>query len=836
MMVAQMPFELSYNKFCKLVPVVHPDGSKPVAEDFPNDGEVWWMLAPHTTHLAEPGRLVVGELEPAPQFVSHDTASSRFQVLRHTVRELGLADGFEVIELPGDALNSIQDVVSGGFHIQLPVPPAAGVMLRWRSVCYGPFTAVREKSVSLRANPGYTFSPADAANLAVCEVSETLFAEATKPFQVAIKDEVSLNDFRRRESYQRVTVRHDFVLRAGFDRILNGNPQKLVLEPVDRKLMRFAKDCLTRAQRQRFKELLTELEINGQEHKHAEDLRDAISRIRSLTEKQEVALDSVAEALLRSGMLGEDRISKAEQTFAEKYVQERTAEMQARVDRSLSEAREELGRVETKLKELRVVFQKEESRQRANLDRELTIEREAARTILNEERKEFEKKEAELTRQRAALQQNLEKVTKDLREAGDEVVNRFLTIAPLLGAFGAGGIPLPADSSPPTLTAEREAVPASPTFVLPAFVAAPAIRDGELSEEAFFDRFRRVVEDSGFAYRTLDLQRFHLSVKCGEITVLGGPSGTGKSSLPALYSQALMGEETDRPGCLMVNVNPSWLDARDLLGHMNTLEGQFYPAESGLFQYLVCAQEEQEARGTATGLYLACLDEMNLSQVEHYFGDLMMVLERQGSARTIQCFSPESASRTSPFRKWGTVRLSRALRFVGTVNFDETTRLLSDRFLDRVNQIRLEPAGLSGTPKAGGGTLVTAPGRMTTLADFEAWQRDGALPVELASLLDQMQPLLNAMGCPISPRVYKGICRFVASAEPILSATKAFEMQVAQRIVPKIRSLLGKRQLDALDELIRTLNQTTICTFPETVPMLEKIREGASNRGWNLED
>jgi hypothetical protein len=73
---------------------------------------------------------------------------------------------------------------------------------------------------------------------------------------------------------------------------------------------------------------------------------------------------------------------------------------------------------------------------------------------------------------------------------------------------------------------------------------------------------------------------------------------------------------------------------------MNTLEGRFYPAESGLFQHLVFAQEEYNSRGAATGLYLACLDEMNLSQVEHYFSDFMMALERSGPSRAIQCFSP----------------------------------------------------------------------------------------------------------------------------------------------------------------------------------------------------
>ena len=840
MLVAQAPFEAGFDQFCKLVPLVYTDGTRAVAGDFPNDGEIWWLLLPQTSQLAEPGRLLVGRLELAKQHKPHDPNSSRYQIVLNTIRELTLNDGFEFIELPGDALDSIQDVVSAGFRLELPVPPCSAVMLQWRSTVYGPFLATPEKPGSPQAAPSYAFSPLDTANMTVYQIGQDKFTKVVNPFRLVVDEGISLNTHRRGDSFYPFRVRRVVVLKPGYEGMLAAvNPQKLVVEPVDRKLMRFAKDCLSRSKRQQFAQLLEELEIKGRGTQEAEELLEAVGRMKIVTGRQEAALDSVTNALLRSGLLGEDRISKAEKTFAEKYVQDRTAEMQTRIDRSLSDTRAELVQFETRLKEQRTAFQKEESRQRANLGRELTAEREAARAELDAARREFEKKEAELTRQQTALQQNLEKVTKDLREAGDEVVNRFLTIAPLLGAFGSVGGPAPAGGSPPSPTTERETAPPAPTFALPTFVTAPAVRDGELGEEAFFDRFCRVVEDSGFAYRPLDLQRFHLSVKCGEITVLGGPSGTGKSSLPALYARALMGDEVSggRPGCLMVNVNPSWMDARDLLGHMNTLEGQFYPAESGLFQHLVCAQEEHRTRGTATGLYLACLDEMNLSQVEHYFGDLMMVLERRGVARTIQCFSPDSAGSKSPFRDWGVIALSPALRFVGTVNFDETTRTLSDRFLDRVNQIRLEPAGLPGAPEAGDGTFATATGRMVTLADLESWQRDSALPPELALLLDLIRPLLNTMGCAISPRVYRGVCRFVASSEPIMTPAKSFDVQVAQRIVPKVRSLIGKRQLDALDELMRTLNQTTACDFKETLSLLESVRDQAGQRGgWNLED
>jgi hypothetical protein len=277
------------------------------------------------------------------------------------------------------------------------------------------------------------------------------------------------------------------------------------------------------------------------------------------------------------------------------------------------------------------------------------------------------------------------------------------------------------------------------------------------------------------------------------------------------------------------------MDTRDLLGHLNTLEGRFFPAETGLFKHLVCAEEEFAVAGNSTGMYLTCLDEMNLAQVEHYFSDLMMALERSGDERAIQCFAREAARPGSAFFAWARVRLSPSVRFVGTVNFDETTRLLSDRFLDRVNLIKLMSPALPGAAGPSG-QLAKSEGRMVTLADFELWRSDKALPPELGGLLDQMRPLLAELGCAMSPRVYRALCRFVGSSDGVMPPSKAFDVQVAQRVLPKVRSLVTHKQMDAVDGLLRLMEQGAVCAFDESLPLLREARDAAGQRTWNLEE
>jgi hypothetical protein len=158
---------------------------------------------------------------------------------------------------------------------------------------------------------------------------------------------VSPSSQRRAESFGLETVKHELLLGPGYEKFLAQSPQKLVLESIQRKLNRYAKSLLTRKRRQELLQLLQELEVPGREIPEAEDLLQTLKSARESLRKQDQTLDVVAKALLESGSLGEARIQKAEQSHAEKYVQERTAALQAQIDAAITAKREELRKVET---------------------------------------------------------------------------------------------------------------------------------------------------------------------------------------------------------------------------------------------------------------------------------------------------------------------------------------------------------------------------------------------------------------------------------------------------------------------------------------------------------
>ncbi|MBT9559128.1 MAG: hypothetical protein IV100_24055 [Myxococcales bacterium] len=72
-------------------------------------------------------------------------------------------------------------------------------------------------------------------------------------------------------------------------------------------------------------------------------------------------------------------------------------------------------------------------------------------------------------------------------------------------------------------------------------------------------------------------------------------------------------------------VRPDWTDAKRVFGYYNPLTGRFYPTDAMVV--LLNAFREFVERGAEAGSYFLILDEMNLARVEHYFSDILSLME-----------------------------------------------------------------------------------------------------------------------------------------------------------------------------------------------------------------
>ena len=372
-----------------------------------------------------------------------------------------------------------------------------------------------------------------------------------------------------------------------------------------------------------------------------------------------------------------------------------------------------------------------------------------------------------------------------------------------------------------TITTDNTATSTKPPIAFPAFILRAAGGYTPIDEIAFFERFCSHVESQGFRYRRADLISFHLNFRTSEFFILGGLSGTGKSSLPRLYMEALVGDQTNEIQRLhRVAVNPTWMDVNDVLGRVNLLDRTYNPSESGIYRHLIFAEQEYRNLALESGFWPLVLDEMNLAQVEHYFGAFMQKFGASDD-RGLRIFDEAVIRSEDPFAPWSLLSLPPSLRFIGTVNFDETTRPLSQRLLDRGALMLIDVAprtATSGTPRQAAGPAVC----LRNLQDWSSIKQ--AAPPKGAKLLGDIDPLLRGLGCPFNPRRREAVTLFLQSATPgIATPDEAFDMVLSQRVLSLVRGLFRPSARETFERLSDVIAQAGF--LPESERVLADIRE-----------
>jgi hypothetical protein len=825
--VAQKPFDKESaggfsNTFSTLVPVVYDDGSRANPADFPAKQDVWWMIRSGGRALAEPGRLVTGTLERSQQVGHPDKA--HYQVRVESVEPARSAQLTEILELLPDEIKDVRELASQAHPLTVDHPPLDQVFVRWRGHLYGPLRTTASPSRDRDGLWLVQLSPAHPDSY-VLQVPDQVLGKVPSGRSHHIDVDVSLNNYPPYHHFRQAHLcRYFLIPREDFQAVVPAASPRLVLENEQAVINRAAKKVFSRKKRQDLIHLLAELD--GGLGNGPVDAADVIRSLGVRLGDEEKEAEALARALLESGAM-DDRLSRAQEQAAQEHVEKHAALLQTRAEERVVGLRKELVALE---KRKETVADEVETLRRdrlAAVEGDLEAKRREFDVACQKEREKLDGQARELDRQREVLSKNLAQVSNELATNRDGLVNQFLAISPLLSQLNlvAAGPreSAPSAVAPSSAPAPAEARPAR-VFVLPAFVQGGA-PGRDVREVGFFERFCKHVEASGFKHRRIDLAAFHLSVKCNDLTVLGGLPGTGKSSLPRLYAEALAGDEHEDGlrRYLHVGVSPSWLDMRDVLGHTNALDRCFQPAESGLYQHLVYAQEEEKQRGADSRLYLVCLDEMNLAQVEHYFSGFIQALERPHGMREVRCFSPEIVGPTDPFAAWPTLNLPRTLRFVGTVNFDETTRQLSQRVLDRANLIRLHPSPLLDAKDP---APTRSLGPAVTLRNYRDWiDPSPRLDRSLGELIDKLREPLGRLGCPLNPRRFNAVRKFVGSAPPeVCKPEQALDLQIAQRVLPQVRNLFRPGAQEALDAIKKTLESHPL-GFPESLQSLEEMAD-----------
>lgn len=286
-----------------------------------------------------------------------------------------------------------------------------------------------------------------------------------------------------------------------------------------------------------------------------------------------------------------------------------------------------------------------------------------------------------------------------------------------------------------------------------------------------------------------DVRRLYVAAKTKPFIILAGLTGSGKSTIARLFAGAL-GADARNGRFRRIAVRPDWIDQSDVLGLMNPISSRFEPG----WLALVARQCEKNL----DQIHVVLLDEMNLAPVEQYLAEYLSALEesRSGYDATRLPLYSEGADPVNKVDWPSSLPFPRNLIMIGTVNVDETTRVLSERVLDRANVLQLSVA-MSDAHHSSSAASVRP-----WYVPFSEWdavcvrQPDGSRH----SLLVELGEILHAIGIGVGARAHVELERFLANSSGIIDPNTALDLGIIQRIIPKIRGF--KRDLaEGLDEL-----------------------------------
>ena len=197
--------------------------------------------------------------------------------------------------------------------------------------------------------------------------------------------------------------------------------------------------------------------------------------------------------------------------------------------------------------------------------------------------------------------------------------------------------------------------------------------------EELVELFRNFAASKLRLYYTTEMIRiFVAGLASTKLIILQGISGTGKTSLAYAWGKFLKHDSC------VASVQPSWRDRTELFGYFNEFTKKFN--ETDVLKTIYEA-------GYTDDVFTVILDEMNIARVEYYFAEMLSILEMPNEDEwLVELVS--SGWNTDPKRlRDGKLKISPNVWYIGTINNDDSTFMVTDKVYDRAVPIDINDKG-----------------------------------------------------------------------------------------------------------------------------------------------
>ncbi len=182
----------------------------------------------------------------------------------------------------------------------------------------------------------------------------------------------------------------------------------------------------------------------------------------------------------------------------------------------------------------------------------------------------------------------------------------------------------------------------------------------------------------GLYYKSEMIRLFISALASTKLVILQGISGTGKTSLAYAWGKFLKHDSC------VASVQPSWRDRSELFGYFNEFTKKFNETD--------ILKELYEA-GYTDDIHTVILDEMNISRVEYYFAEMLSILEMPNQDEWIVEVVSSGWPSDPKHLKNGKLKIPPNCWYIGTINNDDSTFMVTDKVYDRAMPIDINDKG-----------------------------------------------------------------------------------------------------------------------------------------------
>ncbi len=171
------------------------------------------------------------------------------------------------------------------------------------------------------------------------------------------------------------------------------------------------------------------------------------------------------------------------------------------------------------------------------------------------------------------------------------------------------------------------------------------------------------------------LRVFVSGLAISKLIILQGISGTGKTSLAYAWGKFVANDS------IVASVQPSWKDKTEFFGYFNEFTKKFTETDP---------LGEVYAASYDDNVHTIILDEMNIARVEYYFAEMLSILEIPARDEWIVELVTSGWPNDPKYIKNGKIQLPGNLWYIGTINNDDSTYMVTDKVYDRAMPINID--------------------------------------------------------------------------------------------------------------------------------------------------